>query len=431
MAGLYIHIPFCGRRCAYCDFYSTTSPERVAAFLEAAKREMTTKRSFFERSPLSTLPPSAFPAPPLCGDVRASVGEPFNFQLSTIYIGGGTPSLLRPEQLRGLLDHAVTLWDCTPLREVTLEANPEDLTNDYLARLCKADSSPSVRNDRAGEPVRNNKTSGLVLCHPEGSEATRDLPLTFNRLSIGVQSFDDGLLRLMNRRHNAARAREAVRAAQRAGFDNISIDLIYGIPGMTDAQWERSLDEATALGVQHISAYHLTIEPGTAFGRQGLREVTDQTSERQFARLREKLGEAGFEHYEISNFAQPGRRAVHNSAYWTGEPYLGVGPSAHSFDGDRRREWVVADLERYISAPAYEGETLTDREIANERVMTGLRTAEGIDLLELRIMNYELRIAVERFLRDGLLVRENGRVAIPPERWLLADHIIGMLFRVD
>ncbi len=380
MAGLYIHIPFCGRRCGYCDFYSTTSPERMEAFLEAAKREMNTRQSFFERSPLST----------------------FHFPLSTIYIGGGTPSLLSPEQLRGLLDHAAGLWDCSGLREVTLEANPEDLTG-------------------------RNADGGLL------SDIKR---IGFDRLSIGVQSFDDGLLRLMNRRHDAERARQAVKAAQRVGFDNISIDLIYGIPGMTYAQWERSLDEAIALGVQHVSAYHLTIEPGTAFADNYELRITnydeaERISERQFETLRRKLGGAGFEHYEISNFALPGRRAVHNSAYWSGEPYLGVGPSAHSFDGVRRREWVVADLGKYLSSPVYGGETLSDRELANERIMTGLRTADGVDVSELRITNDELRIAFEGFLRDGLLVWKNGRVAIPAGKWLMADHIIATLFGVD
>lgn len=372
MAGLYIHIPFCGRRCGYCDFYSTTLataaslsrnegtlPSQGEEFLRVVKREMTARRDLFVRS-----------------------------QLFTVYIGGGTPSLLAPGDLQSLLDHAATLWDCTALREVSLEANPEDLTDDYIARLTGTG---------------------------------------FGRLSIGVQSFDDGLLRLMNRRHDAARAKSAVRAAQRAGFDNISIDLIYGIPGMTDAQWEHSLDEAVALGVQHISAYHLTIEPGTPFGRKGLEEIPEEVSERQFATLRHRLGEAGFEHYEISNFALPGLRAVHNGAYWSGEPYLGVGPSAHSFDGERRREWVVADLGKYTSGPIYEGETLTDRELANERIMTGLRTAEGVAAAVLT----GAEKTVERFLSEGLLVRKNGHIAIPPERWLLSDHIIGALFEAD
>ncbi len=474
MAGLYIHIPFCGSRCAYCDFYSTTSPERVAAYLEALKREMSSRSQF----------------------------SILNSQFSTIYVGGGTPSLLTPEQLQELLDHAATLWDCSSLREVTLEANPEDLTDDYLARLCSVDSSHSLRS------VRNDSK-----CHPDGVyKATRDLPVSCNRLSIGIQSFDDGLLRLMNRRHDAARAREAVRAAQAAGFDNISIDLIYGIPGMTAAQWERSLDEAVALGVQHISAYHLTIEPGTVFGKMNLMPVPEAESERQFETLRRKLGEAGFEHYEISNFAQQGRRAVHNSAYWSGAPYLGVGPSAHSFDGDRRREWVLPDVEKYIAAfssPSlreaegdeaiqtgkhwiasgisprndesfptgiYEGETLSDRELRNERIMTSLRTADGLDSSRLcnhysrreylsveseavnnpacrryapfeqvasprdadaeddgmsstdRFIPNGMKSTIRKFLAEGLLVKKGDNIAIPPEKFLLSDYIVSSLF---
>ena len=372
MAGLYIHIPFCGSRCAYCDFYSTGAPKLTGAFLEAARREMATRRSF-----------------------------PADGRLDTVYVGGGTPSLLSAEQLQVLLDRAAGLWDCSAMREVTLEANPEDLTDDYLERLA----------------------------------GTR-----FDRLSIGIQSFDDDLLKLMNRRHSASRAKEAVRAAQRAEFENITIDLIWGIPGMTDAQWQRTLDEALALGVQHISAYHLTIEPGTAFGRRGLRPIPETESERQFETLRRRLGEAGFEHYEISNFALPGFRAVHNSAYWSGEPYLGIGPSAHSFDGDRRREWVCADIEKYIAEAGtnaiYDGETLTDSELFNERVMTSLRTAEGLDPAALesgfgheRTTNLEQR--AERFLAKGLLVKNGGRMAIPPEKFLLSDYIIGALFGAE
>jgi oxygen-independent coproporphyrinogen-3 oxidase len=372
MAGLYIHIPFCGSRCAYCDFYSTVGAGRIPEFLEALKREMTAR--------------GGLPA--------------FGSPLSTIYVGGGTPSLLSPSQLRGVLDHAVGLWDCSGLVEVTVEANPEDLTPDRLAGLVGLAGGVSP-----------------------------------NRLSIGIQSFDDDLLRLMNRRHTAERARRAVRAAQEAGFDNISIDLIYGIPGMSHAQWERSLDEAIALGVQHISAYHLTIEPGTPFGKMAKRDegnrspsafrpIPEAESERQFATLRRKLLGAGFEHYEISNFALPGRRAMHNSAYWSGAAYLGVGPSAHSFDGVRRREWVAGDVGRYIAGRVeYGGETLSDRDLYNERIMTGLRTAAGVEAAAIRP-----GAALERFLREGLLIRNGDRVAIPPEKFLLSDYLIATLF---
>jgi oxygen-independent coproporphyrinogen-3 oxidase len=379
MAGLYVHIPFCGQRCAYCDFYKSTDGGRAEAFLDALGREMELRRD------RQSLP------------VRA--GRP---RLDTIYMGGGTPSVLPPGQLQAILNRAAELWDCLALGEVTVEANPEDLTDDYLARLAETG---------------------------------------FNRLSMGVQSFDDAILRLMNRRHTARRATEAVRAARRAGFGNITIDLIYGIPGMTAAQWERTLDEAVAMGVQHISAYHLTIEPGTAFGRRGLKSVAEAESERQYELLRRKLSDAGFEQYEISNFALPGRRAVHNSAYWSGEPYWGVGPSAHSFDGLRRREWVTANLDRYIAAlgggkaaegrldpPAvaeaiYDGETLTDTDLRNERIMTALRTTEGIAARELPPSRQ-----LERLAAEGLLVRCGERVAVPAERFLLSDYVIASLF---
>jgi oxygen-independent coproporphyrinogen-3 oxidase len=373
MAGLYIHIPFCSQRCGYCDFYKSTEVAMLPAYSEALVREMKYRRDFF-------------------ADRR----------FDTIYIGGGTPTLFAPEVLQSLLDEAGRLWDTSGVREATLEANPEDLTEEYLSRL--ADTG-------------------------------------FNRLSIGVQSFDDGLLKMMNRRHSAERARKAVSAAQRAGFGNITIDLIYGIPRMTHGQWERSLDETVGLGVQHISAYHLTIEPRTAFGRMArggkLAAIPEAESERQYETLRSKLSEAGFEQYEISNFALPGFRAVHNSAYWSGEPYLGIGPSAHSYNGQRVRSWVVADVGRYIedvgSKAIYDHETLSDNELFNERVMTSLRRVEGLDtqLLAERFgaeKTLQLNRSAERFLSTGDMTKRGNILAIPPEKFLLSDYIIGELF---
>jgi oxygen-independent coproporphyrinogen-3 oxidase len=373
MAGLYIHIPFCGQRCTYCDFYKSTDRATLCAYPLAAIGEMQSRKDFFEEG-----------------------------RLDTIYIGGGTPSLVAPETLQSFLDAAGCLWNCSRLKEVTLEANPEDLSDEYILRL--ADTG-------------------------------------FNRLSIGVQSFDEGLLKLMNRRHSAERAKEAVRVAQQAGFGNITIDLIYGIPGMTHEQWERSLDEAVGLGVQHISAYHLTIELATAFGQMAaagkITPIAEAESERQYETLRRKLSEAGMEQYEISNFAVPGFRAIHNSAYWSGEPYLGIGPSAHSYDGGRVRSWVVADVERYIreagSRTIYEQETLTDTELFNEMVMTSLRRTEGLDTSMLRerfgTANYSrLMNSTERFLRSGDMVVVGTVLSIPPDRFLLSDYIIGELF---
>lgn len=325
-------------------------------------------------------------------------------RLDTIYIGGGTPSLLAPEELRSLLDVAAGVWDCNGLCEVTVEANPEDLVGDYAERLAGAG---------------------------------------FNRLSIGIQSFDDGLLRLMNRRHSAQRARDAVRSAQEAGFANLTIDLIYGIPGMSHEQWERSLGEAVEMNVQHISAYHLTIESGTVFGRMArngkIAPIAEDESERQYETLRRMLGDAGFEHYEISNFAQAGFRAVHNSAYWSGEPYLGVGPSAHSYDGNRTRSHVVADVARYLeeagSGTVYEMEKLSETEIFNEFVMTSLRTAEGIDTAEMeQCFGKRAEGLTERamvFAESGKVRKTDGRIFIPPENFLMSDYVISTLFALE
>ena len=231
MAGLYFHIPFCKRVCAYCDFYKSVDLRRMDPLLESMHRELDARREYLG-------------------------GEP----VRTRYFGGGTPSLCAPEAVAGLLDHAATLFDCTAAEETTLEANPDDLTPAYLAVL-----------RRAG----------------------------VNRLSVGIQSFDDACLKLMNRRHNAAQAVEAVRSAQREGYENITVDLIFGVPGFGNDTLRRSLDSALALGVQHISAYHLTVEPGTAFGRRAARgqfaPVDEATSETEYALVHETLTGAGFE----------------------------------------------------------------------------------------------------------------------------------------
>ncbi|MBR6831442.1 MAG: radical SAM family heme chaperone HemW, partial [Tidjanibacter sp.] len=293
MAGLYIHIPFCKRLCGYCDFFKTMSLRHCDDMVVALKREMEHRRDFFDGDPLTT-----------------------------IYIGGGTPTVYDPQVLQGLIDRAVELWGDAELGEITVEANPDDLTPDYLARL----------------------------------RQTR-----INRLSIGIQSFIDRDLQFMNRRHSAEQAIECVKEAQRAGFDNITIDLIYGVPGMSNEEWRRNIVTALDLEVQHISAYHLGIEPGTLFGKRGVVPVDEQTSEEQYLMLHRMMEEAGYEHYEISNFARSGRRAQHNSSYWHGVRYLGVGPSAHSYDG-ARRWWVESSIGGYIknvgSDVIYESELL-------------------------------------------------------------------------
>ena len=368
MAGLYLHIPFCKRGCAYCDFYKEIGTARMLPLIDAMHRELDERRGY------------------LAGEA-----------IHTRYFGGGTPSLCPPELLGGLLDHAARIFDCSAVEETTLEANPEDLTPEYLTAI-----------RRAG----------------------------IDRLSIGIQSFDDDCLRLMNRRHTAARAIESVHQAREAGFENLTIDLIFGVPGFGGDSLRRSLEQALDLGVEHISAYHLTIEPGTAFARRAERgtfaPVEESVSEAEFALVHETLTRAGYEHYEVSNFARPGFRARHNTAYWHGTKYLGIGPAAHSFDGNERH-WNVASVERYIAGEPAEAELLSDRDRFNEYVMTRLRTADGIDLEEAvsrfgseRIAR--MRLDAEGWIRAGTLRIEQGGMALPPERMLVSDAVIEALF---
>ncbi len=371
VAGLYFHIPFCKRVCAYCDFFKEVGTGRLPDLVAAMHRELDERRDYLG-------------------------GEP----VRTRYFGGGTPSLCPPTAIRELLDHAARLFDCSDVEETTLEANPDDLDARYLATLREA---------------------GI------------------DRLSIGVQSFDDDCLRLMNRRHDAAQADVAIRAAQQAGFSNLTVDLIFGVPGFGGDSLRRTLDRTLEAGVQHVSAYHLTIEPGTAFGRRAERgtfaPVSDETSEAEFRLVHDTLCSAGFEHYEVSNFARPGFRARHNAAYWHGVNYLGIGPAAHSYDG-RERHWGVASVARYIEGAPAESERLTDTDRFNEYLLTRLRTVEGIDLAEAeREFGQErarrLRREAESWLQTGTLRLSGTRLALPPERFLLSDAVIRSLFETD
>lgn len=370
MAGVYIHIPFCTRKCGYCDFYSCTRLELRDAVLKEIGRELEAEHGFIGDAPVRT-----------------------------IYFGGGTPSLCTPAQLQELIDLVRRLWDCSEVGEITVEANPDDLTPEWLHALAATD---------------------------------------VNRLSIGIQSFIDRDLRFMNRRHTAHTAVDAVQEAQRAGFGNITVDLIYGIPGMSLAEWRSNIESVLGLGVQHISAYHLTIEEGTPLGRQAaaglLSPVDERVSEEQYLLLHRMLTAAEFEHYEISNFALPGFRARHNCSYWTGEPYLGVGPSAHSYNGRMRRS-CAPSVETYLAdrSSAYTAETLTDTDRYNEFVMTSLRTAEGIDIhdMERRFgpeRASEFEKSARRHLESGLLARRGNHWLIQPEKYLVSDIVISDLF---
>ncbi len=373
MALLYLHIPFCRSVCGYCDFFKSARVERMGDVVAAMMEELAEERSFLSST-----------------------------ALDTIYFGGGTPSLLSVGQVSTFLDQIAKYYDVSGVQEVTLEANPDDLTPEYLCAL---------------------RSAGI------------------NRLSIGVQSFDDDLLRFMNRRHGAAQAVKAIGDARLAGFDNIAIDLIFGVEGYTSRSLDGSLQQAIDLGVEHIASYHLTIEPNTMFARRvargEFRAVDEEVSESEYEQVRRGLTEAGYEHYEISNYARKGFRSLHNSSYWKGEEYLGIGAGAHSFARGVRR-WSGGSLERYLQVGdgRYESEVLDRQQMRNEIVMTSLRRCEGLDLssFEARFGAMEregLLKASERFFESGDLIVEGEWLRIPPSRLLRSDMVIEELFVLE
>lgn len=375
MAGLYVHIPFCESRCYYCDFYSSTFKGNRKALLSAIQKELMDRKAYLKNEPVRTL-----------------------------YFGGGTPSQLTIEELDKLLQTIFRQYDCQ-IEELTLEANPEDLSRDYLTAL---------------------KQLGV------------------NRLSIGIQSFDDADLKRMNRRHTAQTAIDMVQLAQQVGFDNISIDLIYGLPDQTLEGWERNLQQAITLNVQHISAYSLTFEEGSMLtkmkARGEVKEVDEEVSLKMFQTLRKVLSAAGYLPYEISNFSRVGYESKHNSSYWNYVPYLGVGPSAHSFDGTSRR-WNVANSRLYIQSlqegnPYYEMETLDESTRYNEYVMTSLRKSVGIrkemvrDLFGDSYYAY-FRKMTEPFLSDGNLRENQDNIYLSENGIFISDYIIESLLWVE
>ena len=325
MAGIYVHIPFCASRCAYCDFFSTLKLEQAGApYVEALVAEACLRRD------------------ELCGE-----------SIRMLYMGGGTPSQLPLPLLERLVEGLRDVFDLAGVEEFTIEANPDDVTAQWCAAL------PS---------------------------------LGVNRVSMGVQSFEDEILRAIGRRHTAQQAVAAVANLRHADINNISIDLIYGLPGQTVASWTASVEQAIALGPEHISAYGLTYEEGTRLWQQRERgevvEVPEEQCLEMYRILVDMLQSAGYEHYEISNFALPGYHSRHNSSYWDDTPYLGLGAAAHSYDGTSRR-YNPHDLHQYIDmvmsgTKACEREELTRWERYDERVMLGLRTAHGVDSARLR-----------------------------------------------
>ena len=347
MAGIYIHIPFCKSRCIYCGFYSTTSLELRQRYVEAICREMEIRN---ERSEI----------------------------IDTVYLGGGTPSQLTVDQLRQLFIYINKVYPLTPnisplTPETTIEVNPDDVTIEFAVAL-------------------------------------KQLPI--NRVSMGIQTFNDQRLQFLHRRHTTQQAITAIDTLRQAGFQNISIDLMYGFPGEALSDWEADIDAALALKVEHLSAYCLMIEEGTPL-RQWITNngqwIMDEELERtMYEMLIDKLTAAGYEHYEISNFARKGFRSRHNSSYWNGTPYIGLGAAAHSYDG-RSRSWNVADINTYIKGieqgkRIFEEELLDDDTRYNDTITVALRTKEGIDLslLSKKYQDYCMKNA-RRYLNDGLL----------------------------
>lgn len=371
MAGLYIHIPFCKQACHYCNFHFSTSLKKKSELVNALCKEMVLRKE-------------EIPGP-----------------LQTIYFGGGTPSLLDAEDLQQIFKTIDDHFEVVEAPEITLEANPDDLTEAKLKMLA----------------------------------ASR-----INRLSIGVQSFFEEDLKLMNRAHNATEALRCLQLAKQY-FDNISIDLIYGMPDMSDSRWQENLDQALALGIPHISSYALTVEPNTAlqkFIEKGVvKPVDDAVAQKHFEILLAHMEQAGFENYEFSNFGKPGYFSQNNTAYWTGKPYLGIGPSAHSFDGNTR-SWNINNNPKYIKSIAadslpIERETLSTTDKYNEYVMTGLRTIWGVSLEKiekdfgLKFRTYVLQQA-QKHIEEHLLFLDDDRIVVTKKGKFLSDGLASDLF---
>lgn len=372
MAGIYLHIPYCKQACNYCDFHFSTTLGSMSAMQSAMLNEIKT---------------------------RAAAG--WNQRsYSSIYFGGGTPSLLPSAQLFELIFFLKTHLTVEDRAEITLEANPDDIT-------------------------------------PEKLEAW--LKMGINRLSVGLQSFHETDLKWMNRAHGADDAAKAVSAIKHAGFTNFSVDLIYGLPLWKGHEWEENLARIAELSVPHVSCYILTVESKTQLGhlvKKGSISMVDEAIPEQYRLLCDQFGKAGYEHYEVSNFALPNNRSHHNGSYWTGESYLGIGPGAHGFDGVTRY-WNKASNQGYISAQGLisEQEVLTEKDAFNELIMTRLRTIEGLNLEDCRKRFGKLPSDIDgeawnQYLIGGELVLSNQCVKIAEESWLIGDRIASDFFWV-
>jgi oxygen-independent coproporphyrinogen-3 oxidase len=386
LAGFYIHIPFCKQACFYCNFHFSTSAKSTKEMTTAFVKEIELRRKMADSDEQKHL----------------SVIIPEEEKVETIYFGGGTPSLISSEEISQIISTIKKNYQISSNAEVTLEANPDDIN---------------------AQTINNWKSAGI------------------NRLSIGIQSFVERDLKWMNRAHNAEQALRSIDLARQAGFNNFSIDLIFGTPGLSDEEWEKNIQTVIDLQVPHISSYALTVEPKTALQKmielKKKENINDEAQARQFMILVQMLKDAGYEHYEISNFAKPGFRSRHNSSYWQGEKYIGIGPSAHSFDGEAR-SWNVANNHAYTKSidenkiPS-ELEVLTPSQKLNEYVMTSLRTAEGmdLDLIASKFSNQEtLRIEqlLEQKVEKENFIRRGNKIILTGKGKLFADRIAVELF---
>ncbi len=374
MSGIYIHIPFCKQACHYCDFHFSTSLKKKTELVAAICKELILRKDEIKE------------------------------EIRTIYFGGGTPSLLTLEELEQILDVIKSNFSISEDPEITLEANPDDLTKDVILQLSKS-------------PI--------------------------NRVSIGVQSFFEEDLKLMNRAHNASEAMSSIKEALHY-FDNISIDLIYGIPGMSKERWQENLNIALSLKVPHLSCYALTVEPKTAlaaFIKKGIvPPVEDDVAEEHYKLLLTASEAAGYENYEFSNFSVQGYHSQNNTAYWQGKSYLGIGPSAHSYDGDTR-SWNINNNTKYIKGIEagllpVEREILSKKDKFNEYIMTGLRTKWGVSLKKVsndygKLFHEYLLEQAKEPLSNKLLLLEDNVLKVSKKGKFLSDGIASSLFLVN
>ncbi len=371
---IYLHIPFCKQKCSYCNFHFSTSLHSKDEMIAAIKKELFLRKD-----------------------------ELLDKNLSSLYFGGGTPSILSVDDIQSIIDEVLKFFSFNSDIEITLEANPDDLSQDFVKRLSKTE---------------------------------------INRLSIGTQSFFEDDLRMMNRAHNASQAEASIKRAQDYGLENISIDLIYGSPTSDFEQWKFNLNKTIDLEVPHVSAYALTVEPKTALenwiSKGKIQAPKEAEQNKEFYYMCDFLKDHGFDHYEISNFGKPNFHSKHNSNYWEYKAYLGIGPSAHSYNGTDCRSWNVANNTKYIKeinqgSLALESEILSENERINEMLMIGLRTSKGVDMTKLnRDFSREtvniVSKAIQLKIKEGILVLENDYLRIPEAHWFLADGIAADLF---